>query len=48
MQRRIYYKEFNLIMQTGIKPKKNILKTNSFDVMQTVFFAFTYRFGLVY
>ena len=28
-------------------PKKNILKSNSFDVMQTVFFAFTCKFGLV-
>jgi len=27
--------------------KKNILKSNSFDVMQTVFFAFTCKFGLV-
>ena len=29
------------------KPKKNILKSASFDVMQTVFFAFTCKFGLV-
>ena len=29
------------------KPKKNILKIASFDVMQTVFFAFTCKFGLV-
>ena len=28
-------------------PKKNILKSASFDVMQTVFFAFTCKFGLV-
>ena len=27
--------------------KKNILKSASFDVMQTVFFAFTCKFGLV-
>ena len=26
--------------------KKNFLKSNSFGVMQTVFFAFTCRFGL--
>ena len=26
--------------------KKNILKSNSFGVMQTVFFAFTCKFGL--
>ena len=33
----------------GCKPKKNIdiLKSNSIDVMQTVFFAFTYKFDLV-
>ena len=28
-------------------PKKNILKSNDFGVMQTVFFAFTCKFGLV-
>ena len=27
--------------------KKNILKSNSFDAMQTLFFAFTSKFGLV-
>ena len=27
--------------------KKNILNSNSFDVMQTVFFAFICMFGLV-
>ena len=31
----------------GKKAKKNILKSASFDVMQTVFFAFTCKFGLV-
>ena len=30
-----------------LRSKKNILKSNSFDVMQTVFFAFTCKFGLV-
>ena len=30
-----------------MRAKKNILKSNSFDVMQTVFFAFTCKFGLV-
>ena len=29
-----------------LAPKKNILKSNDFGVMQTVFFAFTCRFGL--
>ena len=31
---------------TPIGPKKNILKSNDFGVMQTVFFAFTCKFGL--
>ena len=31
----------------NLQTKKNILKSNSFDVMQTVFFAFTCKFGLV-
>ena len=35
------------IFQKVLKPKKNILKSASFDVMQTVFFAFTCKFGLV-
>ena len=30
-----------------IYSKKNILKSNRFDVMQTFFFAFTCKFGLV-
>ena len=30
-----------------IHAKKNILKSNSFDAMQTLFFAFTCKFGLV-
>ena len=29
-----------------IQSKKNILKSNDFGVMQTVFFAFTCKFGL--
>ena len=32
---------------SNVRPKKNILKSNSFDVVQTVFFAFTCKFGLV-
>ena len=34
-------------LQTATISKKNILKSASFDVMQTVFFAFTCKFGLV-
>ena len=30
-----------------VNPKKNILKSNSFDAMQTFLFAFTCKFGLV-
>ena len=30
----------------GLEAKKNILKSNSFGVMQTVFFAYTCKFGL--
>ena len=36
----------DLTSGTMSKPKKNILKSNDFGVMQTVFFAFTCKFGL--
>ena len=39
----------NLVLTTYILsyPKKNILKSASFDVMQTVFFVFTCKFGCI-
>ena len=47
----VYIEELNLEsangMQSEFGSKKNILKSASFDVMQTVFFAFTCKFGLV-
>ena len=36
----------NCLCHGHIVPKKNILKSNNFGVMQTVFFAFTCKFGL--
>ena len=32
----------------GLEPKKNILKSDSFYIMQTDFFAFICKFDLIY
>ena len=37
---------FTACVALQVLAKKNILKSNDFGVMQTVFFAFTCKFGL--